>query len=322
LMSDGDNICLMCGGWATDPKWFGSPDRGKIPLGFTMSPALAALQPSVLAYAHSHATENDTLVAGPSGLGYIYPDKFSDLALFSNQTAQFMNKGGLRLLNIIGAVPDPTSLDSFTASDDIDGVFWYSFPDGYSGMRGAVHFLNDKPVIGGRVSLWGDSKDTKVDAHGKLVNGDMLGVDALVDYLTRFPKTTTSSEGYSLVPVNLWGHNVSDVVRAVELLNAKGGFKVVTPAEFVRLVSANVPHQGQTGDCPLPTGPFSSTCESCEFSGEGSCLMQCDCPYGTAGQHRTSTCDLRDCATGLVNRNGEIVCGDRPLKPVCKKAYT
>jgi hypothetical protein len=105
MMSDGDNLCWVSGGWATDPKWFGSPDRGKVPLGFTVAPALAALAPTVLAYAHAHATVNDTLVAGPSGIGYSYPDKFRRQAVpaFSDLTASFMKAGGLRLINVIGA---------------------------------------------------------------------------------------------------------------------------------------------------------------------------------------------------------------------------
>ena len=28
LMSDGDNLCWLQGGWALDPKWWAAPERG------------------------------------------------------------------------------------------------------------------------------------------------------------------------------------------------------------------------------------------------------------------------------------------------------
>ena len=38
------------GGGSSVPSWWGSPDRGKVPLGWTISPALLQLGPAVLAY--------------------------------------------------------------------------------------------------------------------------------------------------------------------------------------------------------------------------------------------------------------------------------
>ncbi|EGD74085.1 hypothetical protein PTSG_05777 [Salpingoeca rosetta] len=76
LMSDGDNIQWLLNNWATAPQWFGSPDRGKVPMGWTVSPGLVPLAPAVIEYAIAAATANDSFVAGPSGLGYIYPSTF------------------------------------------------------------------------------------------------------------------------------------------------------------------------------------------------------------------------------------------------------
>jgi hypothetical protein len=107
-------------------------------------------------------------------------------------------------------------------------MLWYTFPDGYSGMRGTVHFLNGKPVIGGRVSLWGNSNDTSTDANGFLQHGDMLDVDPLAKYMRESvlpqpgARDPTSANGYSLIPVNAWSHNVSDVLRTANLLNSGG----------------------------------------------------------------------------------------------------
>lgn len=76
LMTDGDNIQWLLGPWATDARWFGSPHRGSVPMGWTVSPALIDLAPVVLSHAYGQATPNDSFVSGPSGVGYIYPDKY------------------------------------------------------------------------------------------------------------------------------------------------------------------------------------------------------------------------------------------------------
>jgi len=68
VMSDGDNIQWLQGGWRSD-EWYGSPDRGAVPIGWTFAPAMESLAPVILDWAKSNATANDTFVAGPSGAG-------------------------------------------------------------------------------------------------------------------------------------------------------------------------------------------------------------------------------------------------------------
>jgi hypothetical protein len=36
LMTDGDNIQWLLGPFSTSPSWFASPDRGLVPLGWTV----------------------------------------------------------------------------------------------------------------------------------------------------------------------------------------------------------------------------------------------------------------------------------------------
>jgi hypothetical protein len=48
LMSDGDNVQWLFNNFVTDPNnWWGSPARGQVPLGWTLSPALVDLGPAV-----------------------------------------------------------------------------------------------------------------------------------------------------------------------------------------------------------------------------------------------------------------------------------
>ena len=68
-MSDGDNTQWTFGDWGFDERWFGSSQRGAVPVGWTFSPATAFLAPHVLGYVRRNLTTMDELVAGPSGIG-------------------------------------------------------------------------------------------------------------------------------------------------------------------------------------------------------------------------------------------------------------
>lgn len=72
-MTDGDNLQWTLGPWAVSQTWYGSSSRGRVPLGWTYSPATAWVAPSALRWVQRHLTPNDELVAGPSGVGYVYP---------------------------------------------------------------------------------------------------------------------------------------------------------------------------------------------------------------------------------------------------------
>lgn len=97
--------------FATDPThWWGSPDRSKVPLGWTLSPALVELGPVILNYIARTKSANDDFVGAPSGLGYIYPSTWAPdkLAEFSALTAQFLTataaktKTPYSTVNVIG----------------------------------------------------------------------------------------------------------------------------------------------------------------------------------------------------------------------------
>lgn len=41
----------------------------------------------------------------------------------------------------------------------------------------------------------------------------LAGVQPLVDRLTQLPKSSTSANGYSLIPVHAWTHTVADIMQ-------------------------------------------------------------------------------------------------------------
>ncbi|MBQ7365171.1 MAG: discoidin domain-containing protein [Clostridia bacterium] len=66
VVSDGDNI--QYNQHAMRLKW--NSGRGKVPINWTISPALYDIAPNILNYYYSSATANDCLICGPSGYGY------------------------------------------------------------------------------------------------------------------------------------------------------------------------------------------------------------------------------------------------------------
>eukprot|EP00041_Stephanoeca_diplocostata_P006420 m.83693 g.83693 ORF g.83693 m.83693 type:complete len:201 (-) comp16351_c0_seq9:3877-4479(-) len=140
VMSDGDNLQWLLGPWATDPSWFASPQRGSVPISWTLSPALVDLAPAMLHYVQRHASPLDAFVVSPSGFGYTYPSKISNLPQFANLTASYMGQMGVdaRVVNVIDQAYDASSLQEMLQYAAVDAVFSYTYGACYSGEQGAI----------------------------------------------------------------------------------------------------------------------------------------------------------------------------------------
>lgn len=100
IMSDGDNLQYM--EHKMKEHW-DNPDRGSVPIGWTVSPAVLDAAPSMLNYYYETATPNDCLISGPSGIGYTYPnywDNQNDLNNFVSMTNDYCSRAGLRVITI------------------------------------------------------------------------------------------------------------------------------------------------------------------------------------------------------------------------------
>ena len=60
------------------PAFFSDPQRGKVPLGWSIDPNLADRAPQALVYAYRHATTNDFFITGDSGAGYLNARALTD----------------------------------------------------------------------------------------------------------------------------------------------------------------------------------------------------------------------------------------------------
>ncbi len=224
LMTDGDNIQWMTHSFATSKKWYNADDRGSIPLGWTVSPALSEIAPPILKYLYDNAynstTGRDYFVAAPSGLGYLFPDGYPEMLSNTELLNKYMKKADLSIVNVIGNLRNP-DLTAYAQCSNVDAVFYYMYSD-YCGWKGKIMWINNKPVIGGRFAIWGD-KDSPQTVAQKI---------------NECVKNQYQPEGYSLIPVHVWTNSVEDVKKCIGMLDAD--VRVVAPDDFVKLIKENL----------------------------------------------------------------------------------
>ena len=225
VMSDGDNLQWLLNWFITDKRWFGNNNRGKLDIGWTISPALSELAPTVMSKIYETSSNTtfgkDYFIAGPSGTGYIYPETFKDLEIYTEQLNSYMQKSDLNIVNIIGNNFDDYYLYSFLEKPNINALFYYDFSN-YSKHNGSIKFLNNKPIISARFNLWGGFNSAQ----------------SLSNKINNLPKNPYLESGYSLIPVHNWSNSVDSILLCSELFNEN--IRVVSPDKFVNLIKQNL----------------------------------------------------------------------------------
>ncbi|MBC9915310.1 GxGYxYP domain-containing protein [Chitinophaga varians] len=100
ILSDGDNLQYI---EHLMRKLWSNPDRGAVPIGWTLSPAMVDAMPGALNYLWQSSTNNDNLISGPSGYGYTYPNSWPDQQLlnqFVAKTETYNQRAGFRVVTI------------------------------------------------------------------------------------------------------------------------------------------------------------------------------------------------------------------------------
>lgn len=82
------------------------PNRGQVPINWTSSPLLYDGAPAMLNYYRETATDNDLLIAGPSGAGYFYPNAWpiGSFSAFLKQTYSYMEKTGMTIPYVLNRI--------------------------------------------------------------------------------------------------------------------------------------------------------------------------------------------------------------------------
>ncbi len=134
FMSDGDNV--QEDQHLIPIKW-GDANRGKVPIGWTIDPALVDVAPNVLQYFQSTATSNDVLVSGPSGLGYTYPAAWTTSAFdtYAKVSGRYMQSAGLRVITVWNNGVDLSAANMASYSNDVPNLVGLTIQDESTPMQ-------------------------------------------------------------------------------------------------------------------------------------------------------------------------------------------
>ena len=245
VMTDGDNIQWLLNWFLTDERWFGSNNRGQVDIGWTISPALSELAPTVMQKIYTESKNTiqgrDYFIAAPSGIGYVFPDMYSDLNSYCNLLNDFMIKSDLNIVNIIGNDESHLTLYPYLIQENIKGIFYYDYAK-YSKLNGEITFYNNKPIISARYNLWGGFESPS----------------SLIEKINNLPKDPYSSEGYSLIPVHNWSYSVDTIIKIAEGFDDK--INIVAPDEFLNLISSKLSNREdnivQLSNYPNPSNNY------------------------------------------------------------------
>ena len=195
------------------------PNRGQVPINWSVSILLKDIAPSMLHYFQKTGTENDLLVAGPSGAGYTYPAVWpqSTLPNFTKRTGHYMQQTGMNVLfayNRNGGTDLP-----FTAS--IIDLYKRDVP----GLLGIVYNYESQSQI------------SVVDG---VLLATLLGVNDLNSGKTELASVSASWDGKSplfvAVGIESWNMAPTDVNTLVASLGSE--FEVVRGDVFFQLLRA------------------------------------------------------------------------------------
>lgn len=111
FLSDGDNIQYDM--HAMREYWDNNRhNQGKVPVNWTISPALTDIAPEMMNYYYESATDTECFVCGPSGMGYTMPKNTYGANLgtqflssekfkaYVNMTDRYLQKSGLRVVTV------------------------------------------------------------------------------------------------------------------------------------------------------------------------------------------------------------------------------
>lgn len=229
IMSDGDNQQWNLGKEYSSPKWYGSPIRGKFNIGWSLSPSLYYLAPTV--FNLYYKTAQDYFVVPPSGMGYIYPSKFdkASLQLYISNLNNYMKNVDEDYVSIIddSSFYNTNLWDKFTAEPNIKGLLYLDYKR-HNNYKGKIIWSNNKPVVSCRDLLWNgiESEEDLVKNINNRINAGETDIH--------------NSNSYTFVYVHAWSKNLEDVSKAINKLKENPKVEIVTPKVFMELIKKNV----------------------------------------------------------------------------------
>jgi hypothetical protein len=193
------------------------PNRGKVPINWTSSPLLYDGAPAILDYYRTTATDNDLLIAGPSGAGYFYPaawpeNTFSD---YLKRSFPYLTKSGMTIPYVLNRVNG----QNVPLSESIAAAY------------------RDKYHAPGLFLSWEDRYGVEL-VNGNLPVSTIQGISTVQDGKNILAQAKAGWDGKSPLFVSLgllaWSMTPSDVVAMTESLGPE--YQVVRADQYFSLI--------------------------------------------------------------------------------------
>lgn len=194
------------------------PNRGKVPINWTSSPLLYDAAPALLNHYESTATDNDQLIAGPSGAGYFYPNAWPDDGSFADyldRSYSYLQKTGLTIPYVLNRVSGQNVPLSETKAK--------AYAEEYR--------------VPGLFLSWEDRHGVEI-ANGSLPVSTIQGISTVQDGQRILAEAKANWDGQSPLFVSLgllaWNMTPSDVVRLNDSLGSD--FEAVRADQYFSLI--------------------------------------------------------------------------------------
>jgi len=231
VLSDGDNIQWLGGGFPGDTKFWASPLRGTFPMTWEIAPILSEVAPRALSHLYATAKPTDGFVTGAGLPGYTFPHLQTDRTALAKQTAPVMRKADVTIGSVLNANEgDLRDTIPLLEIPEMDGILYKDYSP-YNRRKGEILWHRGKPCISYRCLLW---------------NGLMEPEDVAREIRTLPASPRTDPQSYTFVNVHAWSYGaiggpLEAVRRAIALLPAHA--RVVTADQAISLMRHHFKNQ-------------------------------------------------------------------------------
>ena len=244
VVSDGDNAQYWqnTAQFAANYMAASGRENDTFPVTWSMTPSLADLMPLVLENIYSNvANEYDYFCAPVSGQGYINAGNFAAqnngeyFRDFCAKLNDYMYKADLSVVTVIGgsAQNDLVNvLKGYASCSNVIGGIVYEGSKYFGSVRGGVMWVDGKPFVGPRDSLW-ETTPAYIAAR-----------------INQYSKDPTTIDGYTIVNVHPWSHSYEDIRTIVSMLD--DSVEVVSMDRLFTMMSENIVDKSNTTSFKVP----------------------------------------------------------------------
>ncbi|WP_299092497.1 GxGYxYP domain-containing protein [uncultured Metabacillus sp.] len=191
--------------------------RGSVPINWSTTPLLYDAAPIMLSHYQQTATENDLLVVGPSGAGYIYPTPWPDetFSTFAEQTNKYMKLTGMDIIYALNRVDEQNVPLSETEAQDY------------------IDYINPKGIF----MSWENNTGTSI-LNRKLPQSILRGAGSVVEAKEAIAQAAAEWDGTSPLFISMgmlsWSVTPSDIKEIADSLGEE--YEVVRGDQYFELL--------------------------------------------------------------------------------------